>query len=92
MEGEIEIMQNKTGRYCNREDTEFKSSPFCNVYQRVEVVLKKIVCSRCSENVSSTIPIYNVVSFEGRRGTGKTSAMLSVKAAMENKDSELIRD
>lgn len=91
MEGRIEISKIKPEGIVIEKDTEFKSSPFCNVYQRVEVVLKKIVCSRCSENVSSTIPIYNVVSFEGRRGTGKTSAMLSVKATMENKDSEMLK-
>ena len=67
MEGRIEISKIKPEGIVIEKDTEFKSSPFCNVYQRVEVVLKKIVCSRCSENVSNTIPIYNVVSFEGKR-------------------------
>ena len=90
MRGKLEISKIKPEGIVIEKDTEFESSPFCYVYQKAEVVLKKIVCSRCSENVSSTIPIYNVVSFEGRRGTGKTSAMLSVKAAMENKDSELL--
>ena len=91
MKGKIEISKIKPEGIVIEKDTEFKSSPFCYVYQKAEVVLKKIVCSRCSESVSSTIPIYNVISFEGRRGTGKTSAMLSVKAAMENKDSELLK-
>lgn len=91
MRGKLEISKIKPEGIVIEKDTEFKSSPFCYVYQKAEVVLRKIVCSRCSENVSSTIPIYNVVSFEGRRGTGKTSAMLSVKAAMENRDSELLR-
>lgn len=90
MRGKLEISKIKPEGIVIEKDEEFEKSPFRYVYQKAEVVLEKIVCSRYSENIRGMIPIYNVVSFEGRRGTGKTSAMLSVKAAMENKDSELL--
>lgn len=91
MKGSIEISKIKPEGIVIEKDDEFEKSPFRYVYQKAEVVLEKIVCSRYAENISGTIPIYNVIAFEGRRGTGKTSAMLSVKSAMENRDGELLK-
>ena len=59
------------------------------VYQKVEILLRNIIdqnrkyVDQDSENTDKfKKPIDNIISFEGRRGTGKTSAMLSVKNAL----------
>lgn len=66
---------------------EFNNSVFGLVYQKAEILLQNIIrenkkYSEAGKSVQREIE--NLISFEGRRGTGKTSAMLSVQKALKN--------
>ena len=68
----------------------FKESAFNNVYQKAELMLANIILQNTGEYRMSHRkpdfhePIMNLVAFEGRRGTGKTSVMLSIADALRN--------
>lgn len=91
MKGSIQLSKiNKEGVVIE-EAKEFEQSPFRYVYQKAGFILEDII-SKCSEESPDLLPVYNVISFEGRRGTGKTSAMLSIKNALENEKSLLFEN
>ena len=64
-------------------DNEFETSVFKYVYNKAELLLKDIVFknyqNRDKKGKEEEAHIDNVISFEGRRGTGKTSAMMSIR-------------
>lgn len=67
---------------------DFEESAFHYVYQKAEQMLEDIIQQNVDEfnkdngNISFRKQIMNLVAFEGRRGTGKTSVMLSVAGAL----------
>ncbi len=62
---------------------QFETSAFSAVYRKTKLLLKEIITGQGkAENLQGDIN--NIISFEGRRGTGKTSVMLSVHKALEN--------
>ncbi|MGM9927802.1 MAG: hypothetical protein ACI4E3_02640 [Candidatus Fimousia sp.] len=70
---------------------EFEESAFSFVYQKAGVLLRNIIdqnrkyVNSANENIDKFgKPVDNIISFEGRRGTGKTSTMLSVRNALRN--------
>lgn len=70
-------------------ESEFNDSIFNLVYQKAEVLLQNIIKENQSNNdICSGKTIKrepeNIISFEGRRGTGKSSAMRSVQEALKN--------
>ena len=65
---------------------DFWISPFCDVYEKAKQEIEYIIQKNMKEskrNRSVQGETNNVVSFVGRRGTGKTSAMLSVRQKLE---------
>lgn len=65
---------------------DFWISPFCDVYEKAKQEIKYIIKKNEKENEGDRSvqgETNNVVSFVGRRGTGKTSAMLSVRKKLE---------
>lgn len=66
----------------------FQRSAFNNVYQKAELMLENIILQNtneyCMDSKEQVIhePIMNLVAFDGRRGTGKTSVMLSIADAL----------
>lgn len=77
----------------------FEKSAFKFVYQKTKSLIEKIV-SKEDANISELqedqsiqeLQIDNIISFEGRRGTGKTSVMTSVcKALKKNKQTKFIK-
>lgn len=93
MEQIIELSKLSEEGLVIEESKEFKQSIFSAVYQDAKMILKEIVrengqlqqtnsreaCERRGQE-----EINNIVSFEGRRGTGKTSVMLSIQKALKN--------
>lgn len=77
----------------------FDESVFGFVYQKAKRLLDKIVSKKEAnieviekEQCVQDLQIDNIISFEGRRGTGKTSVMLSVcKALKRNYQTEFVR-
>ena len=57
---------------------EFSESIYANVYQRAFKSVKQIMTDyeRCRGVKGKNMEIANVVSFVGRRGTGKSSSMM----------------
>lgn len=75
--------------------SEFEKSIFGEVFQNARYSVEKIVqMNHEKENIrylkkhSGEIEIPNVISFIGRRGTGKTSALLSFQRALEEYGSQ----
>lgn len=70
--------------------TEFKTSMFSTVYHRAFLLRNSIIhkSSEMEERRKNGFEIRsaleNIISFQGRRGTGKTSAMLSVYNELKN--------
>lgn len=69
--------------------TEFKDSIFNPVYQKTEILLQNIIKEnqRYYDSCSEGLPkqeLGNIISFEGRRGTGKSSSMRSVQEALKD--------
>lgn len=73
---------------------EFEESIFSDVYRKGIDLIKTIIednetwQKRKRGNGSSAFEISNVISFVGRRGTGKTSSMLSLAEALKNYGSD----
>ena len=67
---------------------EFEESAFWLVYQRTEVLLEDIILRDQEQDNDSHLSSDRkpVISFVGRRGTGKTSAMMSVHNALKSKE------
>ncbi len=67
---------------------EFKESVFWPVYQRTKVLLEDIILrdQGQDDDVYLSSDRKPVISFVGRRGTGKTSAMMSVHNALKSKE------
>ncbi len=65
---------------------EFSESIYANVYQRAFKSVKQIMTDyeRCRGVKGKNMEIANVVSFVGRRGTGKSSSMMSFLEALQN--------
>ena len=63
----------------------FEDSLFTGIYDNVENLLRSIIAKN-SDNGFDITEIENIISFEGRRGTGKTSAMRSVHEALKGKN------
>lgn len=75
---------------CVEEESAFEKSIFSDVYENAAVSVENIVQMNWKNRKSQTIKlshqeqeIANVVSFIGRRGTGKTSSMLSFRRALD---------
>lgn len=70
------------------EGKEFEQSTFSAIYQKAILILKDIVREPKDEGGNagkkSREEIDNIISFEGRRGTGKTSVMVSIQNALKN--------
>lgn len=88
MERMIELSKMDEDGVVIEEQDEFKQSAFSAVYEKAELLLKDIIrqneallTSHREKNLQGEIN--NIISFEGRRGTGKTSVMLSVRKALE---------
>lgn len=99
-EKEIKIALSKLDReeVVIEKDVEFKDSIFYLVYQKTEILLWNIIKENqryndpCFENRPKQ-ELENIISFEGRRGTGKSSAMLSVQEALKNyKNNEFLKN
>ena len=78
---------------------DFQKSIFNAVYEKAQLLLDDIVKEnrkiKAKEKVTDTdidtdqvLSVNNVISFEGRRGTGKTSVMLSFRKSLENYKNE----
>lgn len=67
---------------------EFEESIFWPVYQRVKVLLEDIIERDQEQNNGAQLSSDRkpVISFVGRRGTGKTSAMMSVRNALKSRE------
>lgn len=67
---------------------EFKESAFWPVYQRTKVLLEDIILRDQGQDNDAHLSSDRkpVISFVGRRGTGKTSAMMSVHNALKSKE------
>lgn len=70
---------------------QFDKSIFNLVYDKAAILINQIINSRIemqNQNSSQIMrnPVENIISFQGRRGTGKTSAMLSVYQALKNRN------
>lgn len=67
---------------------EFKESVFWPVYQRTKVLLEDIILRDQGQDNDAHLSSDRkpVISFVGRRGTGKTSAMMSVHNALKSKE------
>lgn len=67
---------------------EFEESAFWLVYQRTKVLLEDIILRDQEQDNDSHLSSDRkpVISFVGRRGTGKTSAMMSVHNALKSKE------
>lgn len=69
-------------------NTSENNSVFDKVYQKARMLLTDIVTvneeinNKTSEKIRTEVE--NIISFEGRRGTGKTSAMFSIQNALKN--------
>ncbi|MGB6129678.1 MAG: hypothetical protein WBG30_13115, partial [Psychrilyobacter sp.] len=69
---------------------EFNESMFKDVYDKAFDCIETILAGGSEEEEDSYEKYNNIVSFVGERGTGKTSAMLSVSGALKNgKDVEV---
>lgn len=72
---------------------QFEQSIFADVYKRAEELISQIIKDNCSwrKNKKQEFKSSNVISFIGRRGTGKTSAMCSFAQVLkEPKESDCV--
>lgn len=83
------------------EDTrKMDTSFFCDVYHQAKSIISSIVdCNKENDNLKSGLSksetqncINNVIAFIGRRGTGKTSAMLSIANYLAQGQSDIKED
>ena len=70
---------------------QFDGSLFNLVYNKAALLINQLIQSQINTSDSQKSmmvrnTIENIISFQGRRGTGKTSAMLSVREAMKQRD------
>lgn len=80
----VELSKLNEETFVYEKSNEFCKSAFSQVYQRAALLLKDIIRKENNYDDSVRKPIENVISFQGRRGTGKTSAMLSIQKALLN--------
>ena len=94
MKGFIDIKDLKEERILVESAEEFDQSIFFYGYQQVQILLDHII----EENIrrrekrygcsvggwEDEFQLHNMISFEGRRGTGKTSMMMSVRKALQS--------
>ncbi len=102
MKGRI-IPFNRLANRTIQKDEELKDSFFVDVYAQAEELVttiigenkRKLQNSNYSQNknycLQSAMDVNNVIAFTGRRGTGKTSAMLAFSDALVKKTSEVNR-
>lgn len=88
MKGVIEVKNLSEPLFVLDDISKFETSLFRTVYEKAGVLLGNIISKKQEEiekrektDVRSTVE--NIISFQGRRGTGKTSAMLSVHDALK---------
>ncbi|MCI8949001.1 MAG: hypothetical protein HFG49_03030 [Lachnospiraceae bacterium] len=70
---------------------EFETSAFSAVYRKTKLLLNEMITGKDRKKTLQG-DINNIISFEGRRGTGKTSVMLSVHKALENYEKNSVWD
>ena len=97
--GYIELAKLNEESIVIEEMEDFQKSIFNAVYEKAQLLLDDIVKEnrkiKAKEKVTDTdidtdqvLSVNNVISFEGRRGTGKTSVMLSFRKSLENYKNE----
>lgn len=64
----------------------FKTSYFCNEYHQAFMIVERIINQTLDRKEKRGVlsPIHNIVPFIGKRGSGKTSAMMSFANALNN--------
>lgn len=65
---------------------ELSTSIFNKVYDQASILLEQIIENRETKSQNHSEPNNNVIAFNGERGTGKSSTMLSFAAALGKKD------
>ena len=85
MKRKINVSKLEKERVIIEKSEEFKDSAFNVIYDRVAVLIEKIIDKNedIDRDRDNKTEIDNIISFEGRRGTGKTSAMMSVYHSMK---------
>ncbi len=94
MNGYIEIRNLEKENIVIEKREDFETSIFRSVYDKADRMLEKMktrnqrIIDDKQENSADKLIFDNVISFEGRRGTGKTSAMMSFRNSLKNKNSD----
>lgn len=89
MESVIKVEHLSESLFVLESSEEFRDSLFSLVYQRAGLLINSIVQKNIDMRDNKSIgmeirsALENIISFQGRRGTGKTSAMLSVYNALK---------